>query len=258
MADETVNELVGKAVSQSETFSGFNLFEKQINDFDRLNGAQVAQQVIEKLYLTNSVYRVHLVDGLQNMGLGYSFPRSKVVSGNRYTVSAMIRSAQQLCIQAYDGVNYSIAEYSGSGLWERVKLTFTLQAGITPVSVLFGNNATQYNNGYFDMFDARFELGENVGGIVEAFRTETKGEDGASLYTWIKYSDNADGTGLYDTPKSSTMYIGIATNKASPVKSGDKSDYTWSRFKGDKGDAGKDADNSLLTAIKIYRHQNFL
>jgi len=29
---------------------------------------------------------------------------------------------------------------------------------------------------------------------------------------WIKYSDNADGTGLYDVPKASTLYIGIATN----------------------------------------------
>ena len=232
MAEETVNELVGKAVSQSETFSGFNLFEKQINDFDRLNGAQVAQQVIEKLYLTNSVYRVHLVEGLQNMGLGYTFLRSKVVSGNQYTVSAMIRSAQHLCIQVYDGVNYSIATYSGSGLWERVKLTFTLQAGITPVSVLYGNNATQYNNGYFDIFDARFELGENVGGIVEAFRTETKGEKGDP--------------GI--TPYEVAVDEGFQGTEAEWLAS----------IKGEKGDPGKDAPTSLLTAIKIYRQQNFI
>lgn len=65
-----------------------------------------------------------------------------------------------------------------------------------------------------------------------------KGEDGVTYYTWIKYSDNADGTGLYDTPKDSTMYIGIAINKPTPNESSNKADYVWSRFKGDKGDQG--------------------
>lgn len=65
-----------------------------------------------------------------------------------------------------------------------------------------------------------------------------KGEDGITYYTWIKYSDNADGTGLYDTPKDSTMYIGIAINKPTPNESSNKADYVWSRFKGDKGEQG--------------------
>ena len=65
-----------------------------------------------------------------------------------------------------------------------------------------------------------------------------KGNDGKTYYTWIKYSDNADGTGLYDTPKSTTKYIGIATNKTTATESTNKTDYTWSQFKGDKGDKG--------------------
>ena len=64
------------------------------------------------------------------------------------------------------------------------------------------------------------------------------GKDGTTTYTWIKYSDNADGTGLYDTPKSTTKYIGIATNKTTATESTNKADYTWSLFKGDKGDKG--------------------
>ncbi len=64
------------------------------------------------------------------------------------------------------------------------------------------------------------------------------GKDGTTTYTWIKYSDNADGTGLYDTPKSTTKYIGIATNKTTATESTNKADYTWSLFKGDKGDTG--------------------
>ena len=65
-----------------------------------------------------------------------------------------------------------------------------------------------------------------------------RGEKGETYYTWIKYSDNADGTGLYDTPKNTTMYIGIAINKTTPTESANKTDYTWSKFKGDKGDKG--------------------
>lgn len=65
-----------------------------------------------------------------------------------------------------------------------------------------------------------------------------KGNDGKTYYTWIKYSDNADGTGLYDTPKSTTKYIGIATNKTTATESSNKTDYVWSQFKGDKGDKG--------------------
>ena len=64
------------------------------------------------------------------------------------------------------------------------------------------------------------------------------GKNGKTTYTWIKYSDNADGTGLYDTPKSTTKYIGIATNKTTATESTTKTDYTWSLFKGDKGDKG--------------------
>ena len=65
-----------------------------------------------------------------------------------------------------------------------------------------------------------------------------KGNDGTTYYTWIKYSDKADGTGLYDTPKSTTQYIGIAVNKTNSTESTNKADYTWSKFRGDKGVKG--------------------
>lgn len=74
----------------------------------------------------------------------------------------------------------------------------------------------------------------------------TNGVDGTTFYTWIKYSDYADGTSLYDTPSANTLYIGIATNKTTAVESTVKTDYTWSKFKGDTGVAGP----SLYTWIK--------
>lgn len=70
----------------------------------------------------------------------------------------------------------------------------------------------------------------------------TKGDDGTQYYTWIAYSDNADGSGMYQQPKESTLYIGIAVNKTTPTESDDPADYTWSRFKGEKGDKGDKGD----------------
>lgn len=70
--------------------------------------------------------------------------------------------------------------------------------------------------------------------------TGVKGEDGSdgqTTYTWIKYADNADGTGLYDLPTTTTKYIGIATNKTTATESSLKTDYIWSQFKGDTGAA---------------------
>ena len=71
------------------------------------------------------------------------------------------------------------------------------------------------------------------------------GADGTTYYTWIKYSDNPDGTVLYDIPKDSTMYIGIATNKTTATESTNKSDYTWSKFKGEQGVQGAPGDDGV-------------
>lgn len=78
-----------------------------------------------------------------------------------------------------------------------------------------------------------------------------KGADGVTTYTWIKYSDNPDGTGLYDTPTTSTKYIGIATNKTTATESTNKADYTWSLFKGSDGSNGLDG----LNGASIFLYQ---
>ncbi|AYA63833.1 collagen-like triple helix repeat-containing protein [Alteromonas sp. RKMC-009] len=64
------------------------------------------------------------------------------------------------------------------------------------------------------------------------------GADGQTTYTWIKYSANADGTGLTDDPQSNTAYIGIAVNKLVAAESSNKADYVWSKWKGDQGPQG--------------------
>lgn len=62
-----------------------------------------------------------------------------------------------------------------------------------------------------------------------------KGNDGVTLYTWLKYSASADGTGMTDIPSDSTMYLGIAVNKTTAVEGTDKTEYTWSKFRGADG-----------------------
>jgi hypothetical protein len=78
-----------------------------------------------------------------------------------------------------------------------------------------------------------------------------KGADGATLYTWIKYSDVADGTGLYDTPTASTQYIGLAVNKATATESTLKTDYVWSKFKGDQGVPGNPGAQGIRGNVDI-------
>jgi len=66
--------------------------------------------------------------------------------------------------------------------------------------------------------------------------------DGTVNYTWIKYADDINGTGLSDSP-TGKVAIGIAVNKSSATESNTASDYTWSLIKGDAG-------TSLYTWIK--------
>ena len=60
------------------------------------------------------------------------------------------------------------------------------------------------------------------------------GSNGKTLYTWVKYSQYADGTDLTDDP-TDAVYIGIAYNKEDKIESDIKTDYTWSKIKGEDG-----------------------
>jgi hypothetical protein len=74
--------------------------------------------------------------------------------------------------------------------------------------------------------------------------SQIKGNDGSPTYTWIKYADDAIGTGLSNT-STGKSYIGIAVNKTSTTESTTAGDYEWTLIKGDKGDAGTGTVNSV-------------
>lgn len=68
------------------------------------------------------------------------------------------------------------------------------------------------------------------------------GRDGATLYTWIKYADDAQGTNMSDSPIGDggvlKTYIGLAYNKTTATESTNPQDYTWALFKGTDGQQG--------------------
>ena len=60
------------------------------------------------------------------------------------------------------------------------------------------------------------------------------GSDGKSLFTWVKYADDASGTNMSDDA-TGKKYMGIAYNKTSATESTTASDYAWSKIQGDNG-----------------------
>ena len=87
------------------------------------------------------------------------------------------------------------------------------------------------------------------------------GEDGESLFTWVRYADNSSGGGLSASPAGKD-YIGIAYNKTSPTPSSTAGDYTWSLYrgpqgsKGDKGDQGPQGPPGTPGYLGVVRSGN--
>lgn len=59
-----------------------------------------------------------------------------------------------------------------------------------------------------------------------------KGDDGKTLYVWIKYADDAKGNGMSEYPDGK-KYIGLAYNKTTATESNNASDYIWSLIQGE-------------------------
>ena len=63
------------------------------------------------------------------------------------------------------------------------------------------------------------------------------GENGTSTYFYVKYSENASGTPMTDTPNENSKYMGVAST-TSPTAPTNPSGYVWSLIKGADGEAG--------------------
>lgn len=126
----------------------------------------------------------------------------------------------------------SIAEQQGKFLWVKYVTTYS--------------DTTQSESDAICMTGQDGKNGtDGVDGLPGA-----PGKDGKTYYTWIKYSNNADGSNMTDNPDS--LYMGIAVNKTTQTESNNASDYTWSLIKGADGVPGPPgADGeTLYTWIK--------
>lgn len=116
--------------------------------------------------------------------------------------------------------------------------------GKTFIGLAYNKETATESNTASDYTWSRFRGEDGTDGVPGP-----AGEDGKTTYTWIAYSDNADGADMYQIPTDSTKYIGIAVNKDTATESSNPTDYTWSRFRGFDGAAGQDA---VMFAIEFY------
>lgn len=76
------------------------------------------------------------------------------------------------------------------------------------------------------------------------------GADGKTYYTWVRYADDENGTGMSDNP-SGKYYIGIAFNKESQTESSNPKDYQWSKYRGDDGIPGTDGEDGRTSYFHV-------
>lgn len=133
-------------------------------------------------------------------------------------------------------------------------------SGVTPPTGDWSESVPEMNPGQFLWTRTQFTYSD--GDITTSYSVSYQGEngsqgvpgppgeDGQTLYTWIKYADTPT-SGMSDTPYGK-KYLGIAYNKASPIESTNYSDYSWSDIKGKDGVPGTPGKNgqTLYTWIK--------
>lgn len=64
-----------------------------------------------------------------------------------------------------------------------------------------------------------------------------------TLYTWIKFADDAAGAGLTDDP-TGKAYLGLAVNQTAQAEGTNAAVYTWSKILGDDGNDGVGQDGA--------------
>ena len=133
-------------------------------------------------------------------------------------------------------------------------------SGVTPPTGDWSGSVPEMNPGQFLWTRTQFTYSD--GDITTSYSVSYQGEngsqgipgpageDGQTLYTWIKYADTPT-SGMSDTPDGK-KYLGIAYNKTSPIESMNYSDYSWSDIKGEDGVPGTPGENgeTLYTWIK--------
>ena len=86
----------------------------------------------------------------------------------------------------------------------------------------------------------------NNGGLVNPSPVNIKGQpgdngvdgkDGTSSYLYIRYSENADGTGMTESPTETSVYMGVCSSNSPTAPSNNKA-YKWVKVEGKQGKQG--------------------
>ena len=114
--------------------------------------------------------------------------------------------------------------------------------GKTYIGLAFNKTTPNESNNYSDYQWSLIKGADGVQG--------PPGTNGQTTYVWLKYADNASGSGMSDNPTGKS-YIGFAYNKTTVAESTNPSDYTWSKIEGPQGVPGADGADGE-NAINAY------
>ena len=144
-------------------------------------------------------------------------------------------------IASQNAFSVSVTALVGSGK-VACTVTPTCPTGVTAgtpttsdnvVTVPFSVANTLVNSGVIQLAVAITGTGVTITKTVGVAVAKT-GASGQSQYTYIRYSANADGSNMTDTPSASTKYIGVYSGTASSCPA--YTSFTWSKYMGDDGD----------------------
>ena len=176
---------------------------------------------------------------------------SRETSANQYDITTLAKG------------NYTVKVYSKNALYRSDAVTLAITVTTSPMGSRFvwkkyadsalGLNLTDNPTGKSyvgwaynkdtqieseDASDYKWSLMKGSDGD-----NGQNGDDGASLYTWVKYADDITGAGLSND--DTKLFTGHAYNKASPLASSNAADYVWHRNQGADGQAGQNGDDGI-------------
>ena len=163
-------------------------------------------------------------------------------------ISSINQSPEQITISA-DKVNIAgAAIFDSYSLKSQTVSDFSVMYAkstdpdtFTPVSGADGQwsvNAPEWEAGKYIWQ----RTAKTINGSTNYSYTCIQGASGESSYTYVRYSANANGSGMVTSPSSATKYIGIYTGNSPTVPA--YTAFTWSKYIGEDGDPGSPGTSS--------------
>ncbi len=158
---------------------------------------------------------------------------SATVPGNSSGAAIAATNAFSVSVTALCGSNVvacTVATTCSSGI-----SAGTQSISSNVVTIPFSVTSSLVNTGTVQLAVTITDAGVTVNKTLGVAVAKT-GTSGQSYYTYVRYSENSDGSNMTSTPSDSTMYIGVYSGTSSSVPA--YTSFTWSKYMGDDGDDG--------------------